>query len=111
MRIGSRKQERALAAADEIRGKVPTPTWPGFENAEATRAAAGGIVILSVPFEHTASTLKAMRDELAPTGPCSSRWACRSPPPSATWRARVIGVSQGSCAELCRTRSRPTAST
>jgi len=99
VRIGSRKQERALAAADEIRGKVADADVAGFENAEATRAAAGGIVIISVPFEHTVSTLKSMRDELAPGTVLVSMGV-----PLATAvgdvAGRVIGVSQGSCAEL-----------
>ena len=99
VRIGSRKQERALAAVDQIRGKVAHADVAGFENAEATKAAAGGIVIISVPFEHTVSTLKSMCDELAPGTVLVSMGV-----PLATAvgdvAARVIGVSQGSCAEL-----------
>ena len=55
VRIGSRKEDRALTAADEVRAKVPGADVTGHENAEATRRAE--IVILSVPFEHTAGTL------------------------------------------------------
>ena len=99
VRIGSRKQERALAAVDQIRGKVANADVAGFENAEATKAAAGGIVIISVPFEHTVSTLESMRDELAPGTVLVSMGV-----PLATAvgdvAGRVIGVSQGSCAEL-----------
>ncbi len=71
----------------------------GFENAEATRAAAGGIVILSVPFEHTISTVKSIHDAFAPGTVLVSMGV-----PLATAvgdvAARVVGVSQGSCAEL-----------
>jgi NADPH-dependent F420 reductase len=99
VRIGSRKEERALAAVAEIRAKLPDADLAGFENGEATKAAAGGIVILSVPFEHTASTLKSVRDDLAPGTVLVSMGV-----PLATAvgdvAARVLGVSQGSCAEL-----------
>ena len=99
VRIGSRKEERALATVDQIRAKVPDADLAGFGNGKATRAAAGGIVIISVPFEHTASTLKSIRDELAPGTVLVSMGV-----PLATAvgdvAARVVGVSQGSCAEL-----------
>jgi hypothetical protein len=101
VRIGSRKEERALAAAEEVRGKVERADVAGFENAEAVRAVApDGIVILSVPFEHTASTLKGLRESLQPGQVLVSMGV-----PLATAigdvAARTIGVSQGSCAELC----------
>jgi NADPH-dependent F420 reductase len=87
VRIGSRKEERALAAAEDVRTKV----------ADADVA---GIVILSVPFEHTVSTLKSIRDELTPGTILVSMGV-----PLATAigdvAARVVGISQGSCAELC----------
>ncbi len=99
VRIGSRKEERALAAADEVRQRFPKADVRGLENAGATREAAGGIVILSVPFEHTVATVKGIRDALAP--PCV---LVSMGVPLATAigdvAARVIGVSQGSCAEL-----------
>src|SRR5262245_48852796 len=46
--IGSRTAERAQTAADDVRKRVPSADVRGLENAEAARAAAGGIVILSV---------------------------------------------------------------
>ena len=99
VRIGSRKQERARSAADQVRGRVGDADLAGFENAEATRAAAGGIVIVSVPFEHTVGTIKAIRDALEPGTVVVSMGV-----PLATAvgdvAARTIGVSQGSCAEL-----------
>src|SRR5258708_4108003 len=52
VRIGSRKEERALEAAKEVLAKLPGSDVSGHENAAAGRALPGGIVILSVPFEH-----------------------------------------------------------
>jgi NADPH-dependent F420 reductase len=99
VRIGSRKLDRAVAAVDDVRAKVGPCDVAGFENADATRAAAGGIVILSVPFEHTAPTLKGIREALAPGTVVVSMGV-----PLATAigdvAARVLGVSQGSVAEL-----------
>jgi NADPH-dependent F420 reductase len=95
--IGSRKVERALAAAEEVRAKVPGADVEGFANAEA--AAKGKFVVLSVPFEHCASTVKAVRSALGPDQIVVSMGV-----PLATavgdGAARTIGVWQGSCAEL-----------
>jgi len=100
VRIGSRKEDRALTAAEDVRTRVEGADVAGFENAEATSAAAGGIVILSVPFEHTVGTLKSIKEALAPDTVLVSMGV-----PLATSigdvAARMIGVSQGSCAELC----------
>ncbi len=99
VRIGSRKQERALTAAEQVRERFADADLAGFENAEATRAAAGGIVIVSVPFEHTVGTLKSIRDALEPGTVVVSMGV-----PLATAigdvAGRTVGVSQGSCAEL-----------
>jgi NADPH-dependent F420 reductase len=101
VRIGSRVQERARNTESEVKGKFPDADIRGFENAAATREAQGGIVIVSVPFEHTASTVKSVREELTPGTVLVSMGV-----PLATSigdvPGRVIGVSQGSCAELCR---------
>jgi NADPH-dependent F420 reductase len=95
--IGSRKLDRALAAADEVRAAVPGAVVEGLENADATRKAP--IVILSVPFEHTAGTVKGIRESLAPEQIVVSMGV-----PLATaigdGAVRTIGVWQGSCAEL-----------
>jgi NADPH-dependent F420 reductase len=95
--IGSRKQERATAAAEEVRAKVEDADVEGFENAEAARRA--GIVILSVPFEHTAGTVKSVREALRPGQILVSMGV-----PLATaigdGPVRTVGVWQGSCAEL-----------
>lgn len=99
VRIGSRVLERAETAAAEVGSKVTGADVAGFENADATRAAGGGIVILSVPFEHTVSTLRSVREALEPGTALVSMGV-----PLATAigdvAARVVGVSQGSCAEL-----------
>ena len=97
--IGSRKEERAHAAVEEISGKLSGAQLAGFENAEATRRVAGGIVILSVPFEHTVSTLRSVREQLTAGTTLVSMGV-----PLATAvgdvAGRVVGISQGSCAEL-----------
>ena len=102
--IGSRKLDRARAAADEVRGRFPASSVTGHDNAAAVRAVAGGIVILSVPFEHTISTLDAIQSELASGGVLVSMGV---PLASAIGdvAARMVGVAQGSCAELCESRA------
>ncbi len=95
--IGSRKEERAKAAVEEVLGQVPEGRVSGFENAEATRKAK--IVILSVPFEHTASTVKSIKEALGEGQILVSMGV-----PLATaigdGAVRTVGVWQGSCAEL-----------
>jgi NADPH-dependent F420 reductase len=97
VRIGSRKEERALAAAEEVRAKVRGADVTGHENADATRQAE--IVILSVPFEHTAATLKGLSSALA-----RGQIVVSMGVPLATaigdGPVRTVGVWQGSCAEL-----------
>jgi len=95
--IGSRKLDRAVTAADEVRAAVPGANVEGLENADATRKAP--IVILSVPFEHTASTVKGIRESLAPEQVVVSMGV----PLAAAigdGAVRTLGVWQGSCAEL-----------
>jgi NADPH-dependent F420 reductase len=95
--IGSRKLDRALEAAENVRGQVDGAKVVGLENAAATTGA--GIVILSVPFEHTAGTVKAIREALEPGQIVVSMGV-----PLATAvgdaASRMVGVWQGSCAEL-----------
>ena len=100
VRIGSRKEDRALEAMRDVAAKVPGADVSGHENAAAVRAARGGIVILSVPFEHVAGTLKSVKEELVPGTVLVSMGV---PLASAIGdvASRVIGVSQGSCAEMC----------
>jgi NADPH-dependent F420 reductase len=100
VRIGSRAEPRAHEAAASVRERVPGASVAGFENAQAARRAGDGIVILSVPFEHTANTLKGLRDALQPGAVLVSMGV-----PLATAigdvPGRVLTVSQGSVAELC----------
>ena len=95
--IGSRKPERAYEAAARVRAAVPGASTSGCGNREAVKQAE--IVILSVPFEHTAETIKAIRGELAPGQIVVSMGV-----PLATAlgdsAVRTVGVWQGSCAEL-----------
>jgi len=97
--IGSRKVERAGAAADEVRQAVPDADVSGFENAEATTKAS--LVILSVPFEHTAGTVKAIKDVLTERHVVVSMAV-----PLATaigdGAVRTLGIWQGSCAEMVK---------
>ena len=98
--IGSRKAERALAAAEEVRAKVPGADVEGLANVEA--AAQGKFVVLSVPFEHCAGTVKTVRSALA-----TDQIVVSMGVPLATvvgdGAARTVGVWQGSCAELVQT--------
>ena len=61
--IGSRKLDRAVEAAEKVREAVPGADVEGLANEDATTRAP--IVILSVPFEHFASTVKGIKQKLA----------------------------------------------
>jgi len=95
--IGSRKLERAVEAAEKVREAVPGADVLGLENADATARAP--IVILSVPFEHTAGTVKQIAAALEP-----GRILVSMAVPLATaigdGAVRTVGVWQGSCAEM-----------
>ncbi len=98
--IGSRKPDRAEHARDEVLAAVPGANVLGFDNAEATRRAR--IVIISVPFEHTASTIKGLKEVLQPEQIVVSMAV-----PLATavgdGAVRTLGIWQGSCAEMVKT--------
>lgn len=95
--IGSRKAERAVEAAENVRGQVPGADVEGLGNEEATKA--GEIVILSVPFEHTASTVKGIKEALR-----EGQILVSMTVPLATavgdGPMRTVGIWQGSAAEL-----------
>lgn len=95
--IGSRKADRAEAAAKNVLGAVPGAPISGFENALA--ASKARVVILSVPFEHTVSTLRGVRPSLAPGQILVSMGVPLATsiggPPS-----QMVDVWQGSCAQL-----------
>ncbi len=95
--IGSRKEERALAAAEQVRAAVPGADVLGFENATATGKAP--IVILSVPFEHTASTVKSVKEVLTP-GQILVSMAVPLATAIGDGALRTVGIWQGSAAEL-----------
>jgi NADPH-dependent F420 reductase len=95
--IGSRKLDRATTAADEVRAAVPGANVEGLENADATRKAP--VVILSVPFEHTAGTVKSIKDSLAP-GQIVVSMGVPLAASIGDGAVRTLGVWQGSCAEL-----------
>jgi len=57
--IGSRTQEKADAAVAEL--KKISPQTPAKAMVNAAAAAAGDIVVLTVPFEHQLSTLESVR--------------------------------------------------
>ncbi len=97
--IGSRKLERAEQAVKEVKAAVPDANVEGFDNADATRRAR--IVIISVPFEHTASTIKGLKEVLAPEQIVVSMAV-----PLATavgdGAMRTLGIWQGSAAEMVK---------
>jgi NADPH-dependent F420 reductase len=95
--IGSRKAERAVEAAENVKGQVDGAPVTGLENAAATAEAE--IVILSVPFEHTAPSVRSIREKLQAGQVLVSMGV-----PLATaigdGAVRTVGIWQGSCAEL-----------
>jgi len=97
--IGSRKLDRAVRAAEKVRQTVPEADIVGLENADATLR--GPIVILSIPFEHTAGTVKHVASALAP-GQIVVSMAVPLATAIGDGVARTIGVWQGSCAELVK---------
>lgn len=97
--IGSRKPERAVKAAEEVMAAVPGASVSGFGNEEATRRAA--IVILSVPFEHTAGTVKSIKDSLQ-AGQILVSMAVPLATAVGDGAVRTLGIWQGSCAELVK---------
>ena len=97
--IGSRKVARALEAAENVRKQVSGANVEGLGNEEA--AAGAEIVILSVPFEHTASTVKGLKESLR-----EGQIVVSMTVPLATavgdGAVRTIGIWQGSAAELVK---------
>jgi NADPH-dependent F420 reductase len=61
--IGSRKEDKAYEAADALRKELPNASISGQENLAA--AAAGDIVVLTVPFAHQKPTLEHIKPALA----------------------------------------------
>ncbi len=97
--IGSRKADRAVTAAAEVKEAVPDADVEGFENAEATTKAR--TVILSVPFEHTAGTVKTIKESLA-EGTILISMAVPLATAVGDGPVRTLGVWQGSCAEMVK---------
>lgn len=95
--IGSRKLDRATAAEAEVKQAVPGANVTGLDNSDATRVAR--IVILSVPFEHTAGTVKSIRDALVPGQVVVSMGVPLASSVGGA-AAQVVGIWQGSCAEF-----------
>ncbi|MFM8354600.1 MAG: NADPH-dependent F420 reductase, partial [Gammaproteobacteria bacterium] len=60
--IGSRTLEKAADAVAKLKALSPTTDAVAMDNAQA--AAAGNIVVLTVPAEHQLSTLDAVKDSL-----------------------------------------------
>lgn len=95
--IGSRKLERAVAAADEVKAAVPGSDVAGLANEQAARSAE--IVILSVPFEHAASTVTGIRDALE-AGQILVSMAVPLATAIGDTALRTLGIWQGSAAEM-----------
>ncbi len=97
--IGSRKVERAEQAAEEVKTAVPDARVVGYGNAEATGKAS--IVIVSVPFEHTASTVKSIKESLS-DGQIIVSMAVPLAAAIGDGAVRTLGIWQGSCAEMVK---------
>jgi len=61
--IGSRKTEKAVEAATTLNHALPDASIEGLQNRAA--AAAGDIVVMTVPFAHQRPTLEDIRNELS----------------------------------------------
>jgi len=61
--IGARQSEKAVDSASELNRKLPDASIEGLQNRAA--AAAGDIVVLTVPFAHQKPTLEDIRSELS----------------------------------------------
>ncbi|MBW2267634.1 MAG: NADPH-dependent F420 reductase [Deltaproteobacteria bacterium] len=97
--IGSRKLDRALEAAEKVRQAVPGADVEGLANEDATPRAP--IVILSVPFEHFASTVKGIKEKLA-DGQVVVSMGVPLAAAVGDGAVRTLGIWQGSCAELVK---------
>ena len=95
--IGSRKPERAEAAAKEVLAAVPDADVVGLGNPEATTEAE--IVILSVPFEHSAQTVKGIKEQLT-AGKVLVSMAVPLAAAIGDGAMRTLGIWQGSCAQM-----------
>ena len=95
--IGSRKAERAVEAAENVRSQVEGADVEGYGNEEATTKAE--IVILSVPFEHTAGTVKGIKESLS-EGQIVVSMAVPLATAIGDGAVRTLGVWQGSAAEM-----------
>jgi NADPH-dependent F420 reductase len=95
--IGSRDAERAGAAAERVRAAVPGAEISGSENPAVCRRAQ--LIVLSIPFENTASTLKAVREVLVPDQIVVSMGVPLAAAIGGS-ASQTIGVWQGSCAEM-----------
>jgi len=102
--IGSRKPDRAVEAAEEVRQAVPGAEVSGHENSEATTRAP--IVILSVPFEHSAGTIKSVKEALS-EGQILVSMAVPLATAVGDGAVRTLGIWQGSAAELVQSLAPP----
>lgn len=98
--IGSRVAARAQKAAEEVAAKTGTNNVQGAGNADAARGAP--VVILSLPFEHTAATLKELRKaEALRAGQILVSMGVPLAAAIGDGAMRPLGVWQGSCAQMC----------
>lgn len=96
VRIGSRRPEAAVEAAERVRSRVAGAQVEGMHNAEA--AAGAAILVLSVPFRAQSETLTNLKTILVAgqilldaTVPLAAAVSGRA--------TRLLGVPQGSAAE------------
>jgi len=94
--IGSRDAARAQQAADKIKQRVANANISGMENSAA--AAASDLIVLTIPFEVHAATLKQLKPAIRPgsilvdtTVPLAASVGGRA--------TRTLGVWQGSAAQ------------
>ena len=95
--IGSRKEEKALAAVEEVKAAVPGADVEGYENAAASTKTS--MIILSVPFEHTAGAVKGIKGSLE-AGDILVSMAVPLATAIGDGPMRTVGIWQGSAAEM-----------
>ncbi len=97
--LGSRSKERAVATVEELNRELREGRIKAAENGEAIRA--GELVLLTVPFEHAASTIQAHQSDFSPSAVLID---ITVPVSFEKGRVRYVELPEGSASEHLRAR-------